>query len=45
MAKDYPVKSIKYLGIKNDENLTWIDHNNDAAIMLNKADAMLFKVR
>ena len=27
------------------KNLTWIDHNNDAAIMLNKADAILFKVR
>ena len=41
----YPIKSVKYLGIKIDENLTWIDHINDIAIKLNRANAMLFKVR
>ena len=41
----YPTKSVKYLGIKIDENLTWIDHVNDIAITLNRANAMLFKVR
>ena len=41
----YPTKSVKYLGIKIDKNLTWIDHINDIAIKLNKANAMLFKAR
>ena len=41
----YPTRSVKYLGIKVDENLTWIDHINDIAIKLDKASAILFKVR
>ena len=41
----YPTKSVKYLGIKNGENLTWIDHINNIAIKLNRANAILFKVR
>ena len=41
----YPTKSVKYLGIKIDENLIWIDHINDTAINVNRANAMLFKVR
>ena len=41
----YPTKSVKYLGIKIDENLTWIDHINDIAIKFNKAIAMLFRLR
>ena len=41
----YPTESVKYLGIKIDENLTWIDHINDSAIELNRANAMPFKVR
>ena len=41
----YPTRSVKYLGIKTDENLTWIDHIKDTAIKLNRANAMLFKVR
>ena len=40
----YPIKSVKYLGIKIDENLTWIDDINDTAIKLNGAKAMLVKV-
>ena len=41
----YPAKSVKYLGIKIDESITWIDHINDTAIKLNRDNAMLFKVR
>ena len=41
--RTYPTKSAKYLGIKIDENLTWIDHINDIATKLNRANAMLFK--
>ena len=41
----YPTKSVKCLGIKIDEKLTWIDHINDIAIKLNRANAMKFKVR
>ena len=41
----YPTKPVKYLGIKIDENLTWIDHINDTAIKLTRANVMLFKVR
>ena len=41
----YQTKSVKYLGIKTDENLTWIDHINDIAIEHNRANAMPFKVR
>ena len=36
---------LKYLGIKIDENLFWIDHINDIAIKLKRVNAMLFKVR
>ena len=28
----YPTKSVKYLGIKIGQNLTWIYHINDIAI-------------
>ena len=38
----YLTKSVKYLGIKIGEKLTWIDHNNYIAIKLNRANAMLF---
>ena len=31
----YPTKSIKYLVIKIDENLTWNEHINDLVIKLN----------
>ena len=41
----YPTKSVEYLGIKVDEKLGWIDHVNDIAIKLNRANAMLFKVK
>ena len=31
----YPTKSIKYLGIKVNETLTWNEHINDVVIKLN----------
>ena len=43
--RHYPTKSVKYLGIKADENLTWVDPINDVAIKLNWANAILFIVR
>ena len=30
----YSTKSVKYLGIKIDESVTWNDHMNDVAIKL-----------
>ena len=41
----YPSKSIKYLGIKIDENLNWKQHIHDIAIKLNRANALLFTIR
>ena len=41
----YQTKSVKYLGIKIDENLTWIDHINDIAVRLNRAIATLSRAR
>ena len=41
----YPTKSVKYLDIKIDESLTWNEHINDILIKLNRANAMLYKVR
>ena len=41
----YPTKSVKYLDIKTDESLIWNEHINDIAIKLNRANAMLHKVR
>ena len=39
--KVLPFKSVKYLGIKIDENLIWKQHNDDIAIKLNRANALL----
>ena len=41
----YTTKPVKYLGIKTDDQLTWLDHIIDTAIRLNRASPMLFKVR
>ena len=41
----YPTESIKYLGVKIDANLTWQHHVNDLSIKLNRANALLFKMR
>ena len=42
--KLYATESVKYLGIKIDEKLTWQYHINDFSIRLNRANALLFKV-
>ena len=41
----YPTESFKYLGVKTDTNFTWQHHVNDLSIKLNKANALLFKIR
>ena len=40
-----PSQSVKYLGIKTDENLNWKGGINDIAVKLNRANAPLFKIR
>ena len=40
-----PVASIKYLGIKLDENLTFQPHHNELALKLSRSNGMLAKVR
>ena len=37
----YPSKSVKYLGIKINENLNWKQHIHDITIKLNRANALL----
>ena len=41
----YPFISVKYLGIKIDENLNWKQHIHDIARKLNRANALLFPIR
>ena len=41
----YPSQSVGYLGIKTDRNLSWKDHINDIAVKLDRANALLFKIR
>ena len=41
----YPTESVKQLGIKIDTNLIWQYHVNDLSIKLNRANALLFKMR
>ena len=43
--KLYPTESVKYLGVKIDTNLNWQYHVNDLSIKLNRANALLFKLR
>ena len=43
--KIIPVASIKYLGIKLDENLTFQPHHNELALKLSRSNGMLAKVR
>ena len=38
----YPTESVKYLGIKDDTNLSWQYHVNVLSIKLNRANALLF---
>ena len=41
----YPSKSVKYFGIKIDENLNWKQHIHGIAIKLNRANALLSVIR
>ena len=41
----YPSQSVRYLRIKIDQNLNWNDHIKGTAIKLNRANALLFKMR
>ena len=41
----YPTESVKYLGMKIDTNLSWQYHVHDLSIELNRANALLSKIR
>ena len=41
----YETDSVKYLGIQIDKGLTWKQQINHVALKLNKANAMLSKLR
>ena len=41
----YPIESVKYLGVKIDTNLSCQYLVNDLSIKLNRANALLFKMR
>ena len=41
----YPTESVKYQGVKIDTNLSWQYHVNDLSVKLNRANALLFKMR
>ena len=41
----YPTASVKYLGVKIDQHLTWQHHINDLSVKLNRSNAPLFKTR
>ena len=41
----YLTESVKYLGVKIDTNLSWQHHVNDLSVKLNRANALLLKMR
>ena len=41
----YRTESVKYLGVKIEENLTWRHHVNDLSIKLNRANGLFLKMR
>ena len=41
----YPTESVKDLGVKIDSNFSWQYHGNDLSIKLNRANALLLKMR
>ena len=41
----YPTESVKYLDVKINTTLSWKYHVNDLSIKLNRANALLFKMR
>ena len=42
---EWLLQSVKYLGIKIDQNLNWKDYINDIVVKLNRANALLIKIR
>ena len=40
-----PTEIVKYLAVKIDANLNWQHHVNDLLIKLNRANALLFKMK
>ena len=41
----YPSNSVKYLGVRIDKFLHWHDQVNNIAVKLNRANALLLKIR
>ena len=41
----FPTDSVKYLGVKIDGNLSWNSHIDYLSVKLNRANALLFKIR
>ena len=41
----YPSKSVKYLDVKTDEKLNWLDQPHDISTKINKANVLLHKIR
>ena len=41
----YTNESVKYLGVKSDTNISWQFHVHELSIKLNRANALLFKIR
>ena len=41
----YPTESVKYLLVEIDTNISWQYHVNDLSIKMNRANALLFKMR
>ena len=41
----YSTASVKYLGVKIDQHLTWQHDINDLSVKLNRANALLFKIK
>ena len=41
----YPTETVKYLCVKIDTNLKWEYHVNDLSTKLDRANALLFKIR
>ena len=41
----YPAGSVKYLGVKIDTNISCQYHVNDLSFKLNRANALLFKMK
>ena len=41
----YSTESVKCLGVKTDTNLSWQYHVHDLSVKLNRANALLFKMR